>query len=293
MKANRRRFIQALGTSAAGVAMSVPAGAADPSKDTAKGNEGQILLVGDNIALTTTQYGKVRGYVLRGIHYFLGMPYGADTSGANRFMPPQKPKPWTRCISGALVGQHRAAEHGEPVRQQVRFLPRSLELRRRQRGLSPDQRLHAQRKRRQEAAGPVLDPRRRVHEWQRDRTGRLQRRELRPHGQRGLLLHQPPAGSFGLLQSRRRRRREVRRVRQRGHAGHRGCPRVGSRQHRQLRRRSGQRHHHGAVRRRRQGLHPHRDAFGQGVVPQSRGAERSLPESRGEKSLPRSWARRW
>ncbi len=23
------------------------------------------------------------------------MPYGADTSGANRFMPPQKPKPWT------------------------------------------------------------------------------------------------------------------------------------------------------------------------------------------------------
>ena len=95
MKANRRRFIQALGTSAAGVAMSVPAGAADPSKDTAKGNEGQILLVGDNIALTTTQYGKVRGYVLRGIHYFLGMPYGADTSGANRFMPPRKPKPWS------------------------------------------------------------------------------------------------------------------------------------------------------------------------------------------------------
>ena len=42
-----------------------------------------------------TTSGKVRGYVLRDIHYFLGIPYGADTSGANRFMPPQKPKAWT------------------------------------------------------------------------------------------------------------------------------------------------------------------------------------------------------
>ena len=45
--------------------------------------------------MADTQYGKVRGYRLRGIYYFLGIPYGADTSGANRFMPPQKPKPWT------------------------------------------------------------------------------------------------------------------------------------------------------------------------------------------------------
>ena len=45
--------------------------------------------------MTETADGKVRGYVLRGINYFLGIPYGADTSGPNRFMPPQKPKPWT------------------------------------------------------------------------------------------------------------------------------------------------------------------------------------------------------
>ncbi len=55
----------------------------------------QLLHVGDNIALTETNCGKVRGYILRDIHYFLGMSYGADTSGANRFMPPQKPKSWT------------------------------------------------------------------------------------------------------------------------------------------------------------------------------------------------------
>jgi para-nitrobenzyl esterase len=88
--------MQALGTGSAGVAMSVTAtAAAGPTSGTAKGNDGQLLFVGDNIALTNTQYGKVRGYVLRGIQYYLGMPYGADTSGANRFMPPQKPKPWS------------------------------------------------------------------------------------------------------------------------------------------------------------------------------------------------------
>jgi para-nitrobenzyl esterase len=68
---------------------SAPEGAGAAAKD------GPVLLVGDKIAVAETQYGKVRGYVLRGIHYFLGLPYGADTSGANRFMPPQKPKPWT------------------------------------------------------------------------------------------------------------------------------------------------------------------------------------------------------
>ena len=56
--------------------------------------DGPILKIGDNIAVADTAYGKVRGYVLRDIHYFLGVPYGADTSGANRFMPPQTPKPW-------------------------------------------------------------------------------------------------------------------------------------------------------------------------------------------------------
>ena len=52
--------------------------------------DGQVLLIGDDIAVAETQYGKVRGYILRGIHCFLGMPYGADTSGANRLLPPQE-----------------------------------------------------------------------------------------------------------------------------------------------------------------------------------------------------------
>jgi len=94
VKSNRRQFMQTLGAGSTGVAMGAAALAA-PEGALAKSQDGPILLVGDDIALTNTEYGKVKGYVLRGIHYFLGIPYGADTSGANRFMPPQKPKPWT------------------------------------------------------------------------------------------------------------------------------------------------------------------------------------------------------
>ena len=94
MKSNRRQFMQTLGTGSAGIVAGAAA-MADPEDAMAKSPDGPILLVGDNIAVTNTEYGKVRGYQLRGIQYFLGMPYGADTSGANRFMPPQKPKPWT------------------------------------------------------------------------------------------------------------------------------------------------------------------------------------------------------
>jgi para-nitrobenzyl esterase len=94
MKPNRRQFVQTLGTSSAGIAFSSTLSAV-PTQATGKPPDKQILLVGDDIALAETQYGKVRGYVLRDIHYFLGIPYGADTSGPNRFMPPQKAKAWT------------------------------------------------------------------------------------------------------------------------------------------------------------------------------------------------------
>ena len=90
MKASRRNFIQTLGVGAIG--LTVP--------KTSFGNtqphdmnidEDQLLHIGDNIAVAQTEYGKVRGFILRGIHQFLGIPYGADTSGKNRFM---KVKRW-------------------------------------------------------------------------------------------------------------------------------------------------------------------------------------------------------
>ena len=107
MKSTRRKFFQTMGAGAAGLTLGTTT--LSMASCTAPGakkeeDDGQILFIGDNIALTDTQYGKVKGYQLRGIYYFLGIPYGADTSGANRFMPPQKPKPWTEVFPAVWWG---------------------------------------------------------------------------------------------------------------------------------------------------------------------------------------------
>ncbi len=54
----------------------------------------QQLFIGDDIAVAQTQYGKVRGYIMKDTYTFLGIPYGANTAGENRFMPAQPPQPW-------------------------------------------------------------------------------------------------------------------------------------------------------------------------------------------------------
>ena len=45
--------------------------------------------------LVETASGRIRGLTARGVHIFKGIPYGASTEGANRFMPPRKPEPWS------------------------------------------------------------------------------------------------------------------------------------------------------------------------------------------------------
>ncbi len=41
-----------------------------------------------------TTSGRIRGAIIEGVAAFKCVPYGAPTSGANRFMPPRKPTPW-------------------------------------------------------------------------------------------------------------------------------------------------------------------------------------------------------
>ena len=48
------------------------------------------IQAGENIAVVTTQYGDVRGYIDDGIFAFKGIPYAK----AERFMPPQPPDKW-------------------------------------------------------------------------------------------------------------------------------------------------------------------------------------------------------
>ena len=74
-------------------------------------NDGQRLFIGDDIAITQTQYGKVQGYILDGVYTYLGIPYGASTAGENRFMPPQEPASWEGIRPALFYGNDAPQPH--------------------------------------------------------------------------------------------------------------------------------------------------------------------------------------
>jgi len=58
------------------------------------------LQTGENLAVTNTDAGKVRGYIHNSIYSYKGIPYAE----AKRFEDPQKPKPWTGVRSSMTYG---------------------------------------------------------------------------------------------------------------------------------------------------------------------------------------------
>jgi len=56
-----------------------------------------------------TTYGKIRGVDNNGIKVFKGIPYGASTTGENRFMAPMEPAKWTG-VRDALEYGHSAPQ---------------------------------------------------------------------------------------------------------------------------------------------------------------------------------------
>jgi para-nitrobenzyl esterase len=87
---SRRRFLRggALAAASATMGYAMPAVAA--------GYSCYGLAEGNKPTIADTTHGKVRGFITPdGIRTFRGIPYGADTSGKNRFLPPRKPASWT------------------------------------------------------------------------------------------------------------------------------------------------------------------------------------------------------
>ncbi len=58
------------------------------------------MQTGENVAVTNTDAGKVRGYIHNSIYTYKGIPYAE----AKRFEAPQKPKPWTNVRSSMTYG---------------------------------------------------------------------------------------------------------------------------------------------------------------------------------------------
>jgi para-nitrobenzyl esterase len=63
--------------------------------------------------IAETTYGKVRGTVSGDIKIFKGIPYGGNTGGQNRFMPPVKPAAWSGVRDALAFGPTAPQTVGE------------------------------------------------------------------------------------------------------------------------------------------------------------------------------------
>ena len=171
---------------------------------------------GSMAAVVDTTAGKVRGVIGNGVHVYRGIPYGASTAGANRFMPPRKPEPWTG-VRDAFQNGHSSPQVspapgaiGAGLRGYAAQGEDCLVLNVFSTGVNDGA----------QAAGDDVDPRRRLRVRIRI-VARLRRREPGARRRRRGRLHQPSTRTIARASVSRRRRRRVRRFRQCRHARHR------------------------------------------------------------------------
>ena len=112
---DRRRFLGGIAASCAGLAGAAIASSSAPPPSSAATqaalHEPQApcgrskVVASDEATVVATSAGKFRGFKRNGVYIFKGVPYGASTSGANRFMPPVKPEPWNGIRNALQYGR--------------------------------------------------------------------------------------------------------------------------------------------------------------------------------------------
>ena len=205
---------------------------------------------------------------------FKGVPYGASTAGANRFMPPAKPRPWTGVRECTRYG------HQSPQNMSLYGCAGAAGRSRRglRRGLPGAQRLDARRERRPQAPRDVLVPRRWLRAGKRLLAVDRRRRLSRGAAMRVVVTVNHRLNIFGYLHLGDIGGREIRGVRQRRHARPRGGARNGcATTSREFGGDPRQRHDLRRIGRGRENLLAARHAAGERVVPSCRDPERLLP----------------
>src|SRR5436309_3212194 len=74
------------------------------ARTTTNNSSPSLIVASDRNAVVETTAGKVRGFTRNGIHTFKGIPYGANTEGSARFLPPSKPASWAGVRSSMYYG---------------------------------------------------------------------------------------------------------------------------------------------------------------------------------------------
>jgi para-nitrobenzyl esterase len=107
----RRALLGSMAASCAGLAgaaiapsNALGAAAQSTSKSKAACGAGKVTC-SDAGTVVETSAGKVRGFRRNGIYAFKGVPYGASTADARRFMPPAAPEPWAGIRNALAYGR--------------------------------------------------------------------------------------------------------------------------------------------------------------------------------------------